>query len=233
MTQPVQAIVQVAMLEEAQPFLDRAVTVSEPRIVAGVRIFTADFGTYRITLAVSGIGLVNAAQAATTLLAEHPYGVPLISAGTAGGVASHTSVGDVIVGVDIFNLEADAQAFGYQLGQVPGMPTHYESTEALVDAIRDVAHAHPVRFAGIGSGDKFVTSDNAHRIRAQFDGIDAVDMESVAIAQVAYRHGSQFVTVRAVSDLCAPDGTEFLTHLDGAAERSADVVLGALAQLQR
>ncbi len=231
MTNAVRAIVQVAMLEEAQPFLDRAVTVSDEEIVAGVRMYSVDFEDFRITLAVSGIGLVNAAQAATTLLAAHPHGVPLISAGTAGGVAARAAVGDVIVGTHLFNLEADAQAFGYELGQVPGMPTHYESAEALVSTVRGLENVHPVRFAGIGSGDKFVTSEHAHRIRSQFDGIDAVDMESVAIAQVAYRHGSPFVSVRTVSDLCAPDGTEFLTHLDGAAERSADVVLATIAQL--
>jgi adenosylhomocysteine nucleosidase len=34
-----------------------------------------------------------------------------------------------------------------------------------------------------------------------------------------------------VSDLCAPDGTEFLTHVDDAALRSARVVIAAIGSL--
>ncbi len=233
MTSAVHALVQVAMLEEAQPFFDRADQMSEPHEAAGIRTVDLMVGDTRIALAISGIGLVNAAQSATALLTRYPAGIPLISAGTAGGVGVNTAVGDVIISADVINLEADARAFGYQLGQVPGMPAHYQGSAALAEAALTGEHAYPVRVAGMGSGDKFVTAEHAHRIRADFGQIETVDMETVAIAQVAYRFGAPFVSIRAVSDLCAPDGSEFLTHLDGAAERSAVVVLAAIAALPR
>lgn len=228
----VDAIVQVAMLEEAQPFIDRADTASPPTNIAGAQTHTLSFGELRISLVISGIGLVNAAHAATAALLSHEPTTPIISAGSAGGVGPTTSVGDVIVSTLLINLEADARAFGYALGQVPGMPAHYEADAALADAAMKSGHTQPVRRGGIGSGEKFVTSEHAHRIREDFPQIEAVDMESAAIAQVAHRLGHPFVSIRAVSDLCAPDGTEFLTHLDGAAERSTAVTLAALRHLR-
>jgi len=51
------------------------------------------------------------------------------------------------------------------------------------------------------------------------------------MAQFAHTHGQAFLSVRAISDLCAPDGSEFLTHIDGAADRSAAVVAALLAAL--
>lgn len=228
----VDAIVQVAMLEEAQPFIDRADTVSAPTEIAGTRTHTLTYGELRISLVVSGIGLVNAAHAATAALLNHEPTTPIMSAGSAGGVGPTTSVGDVIVSTLLINLEADARAFGYALGQVPGMPPHYEADAALAEAAINSDHAQPVTRGGIGSGEKFVTAEHAHRIREDFPQVEAVDMESAAIAQVAHRIGHPFVSIRAVSDLCAPDGTEFLTHLDGAAERSTDVTLAALRHLR-
>jgi adenosylhomocysteine nucleosidase len=56
-------------------------------------------------------------------------------------------------------------------------------------------------------------------------------METAAIAQAAFNHGVRFAACRAISDLCAPDSDEFDAHLDGAAERSAAVVLDALPRL--
>ncbi len=88
-----------------------------------------------------------------------------------------------------------------------------------------------LREGTIGSGEKFVTADLALRLRADFPDMLAIDMESAALAQLCHNFGVDFVSVRAVSDLCAPDGTEFLTHVDDAAQRSAQVVTAVVGQL--
>lgn len=221
-------IVQVAMAEEAQPFLDMSDTASDPVDIAGSTHRTLTFGESKMLLVTSGIGLVNAAYAATIALVRYGPDIPMISAGTAGGLSAATRVGDVIISTDLINLEADARAFGYALGQVPGMPALYRGDEALAAQLLAGDHGQPARLGGIGSGEKFVTADLAVELRATFPSLDAVDMESVAIAQVAHKYGATFVSVRAISDLCAPDGDEFLAHLDGAAENSARVVRVAL-----
>lgn len=224
------AVILVAMDEEAAPFLERASEVSEPVVIGGAEHRGIVVGGRTHVLVRTGIGMVNGASAAASAIGR--YGdIHLISAGSAGGLAPGVQVGEVVVSDALVNVAADARAFGYALGQVPGMPASYEGDPELRRALLAARGDLTVREGAIGSGERFVTAEYAHRLRADFPQLLAVDMESAAIAQVAYRHGVRFVSARAVSDLCAPDGTEFLTHIDGAAERSARLVLDALAAL--
>mgnify|MGYP004716237009 CR=1 FL=1 len=222
-------VILVAMDEEAAPFVALASEVSDPMTIGGAvhRGVVVDGRTH--VLVRTGIGMVNGAAAAAGAIGRYGDDVVLISAGSAGGLAAGVNVGDVIVGDSLVNVSADARAFGYELGQVPGMPAAYEGDGELRKALLGAAGDLIVREGGIGSGERFVTADLAQELRADFPRLLAVDMESAAIAQVAHTHGVRFVSVRGVSDLCAPDGTEFLTHVDDAAERSARLVLAGLA----
>jgi len=76
-----------------------------------------------------------------------------------------------------------------------------------------------------------VTEGRARDFRQAFPTVAAVDMESAAIAQFAHVHAMPFVSVRGISDLCAPDGDEFRKHLDDAAARAARVVHGLVVGL--
>lgn len=216
------------MAEEAQPFLDKADSVGDEVVIGGASFRELTFGDRAVALVTSGISTVNAAHAATVAITRYGTGIPIISAGSAGGLSADCRIGDVIISTDVINLDADVRAFGYALGQVPRMPETYLSDAALAEALFTGDHGQPVARGRIGSGEKFAVTHVALKLREDFPEVVAVDMESVAIAQVAYKYGSPFVAVRAISDIAAPDGTEFLTHIDDAAERSARVLLTAL-----
>jgi adenosylhomocysteine nucleosidase len=190
-------------------------------------------GGSTVALRRSGIGFTNATAAVAHCFHDFGSGVPVISVGTAGGLMHGVAIGDVIVGDRYVNLNADATAFGYALGQVPGMPTGYAPDQRLVDLAAASDTGYRLRSATIGSSEVFVTEGRARELRAAFPTVAAVDMESAAIAQFAHVHDMPFVSVRAISDLCAPDGEEFREHLDDAAARAArvvhDVVLGLAA----
>lgn len=253
------AVVLVAMDDEAAPFLELASAAGEPELVGRAEHRRLTLAGRPVVLVRSGIGFVNATAAGAGAIFRYGADVPLISAGSAGGLAKDVAVGDVVLGTRLVNADADARAFGYVLGQVPGMPEAYDAAPGLADAVRRasavagaaeaVAPATggvPVagspaaagavgtavlREGTIGSGEKFVTADLAARLRADFPDVLAVDMESAALAQLCHNFGTDFVSVRAVSDLCAPDGTEFLTHVDDAALRSARLVTAAIGVL--
>lgn len=233
------AVVLVAMDDEAAPFLDLASAVGEPERVGLAVHRHVTLAGRPVVLVRSGIGFVNATSAGASAILRHGPDVPLISAGSAGGLAKDIAVGDVVLGVRLVNADADARAFGYVLGQVPGMPEAYDATPELADAVRRAAAEVPgaadgsltLREGIIGSGEKFATTELALRLRADFPDMLAVDMESAALAQLCHNFDTGFVSVRAVSDLCAPDGTEFLTHVDDAALRSAQVVSAAVGLL--
>lgn len=228
------AVVLVAMDDEAAPFLDLASEVGEPERVGRAVFRHITLAGQPVVLVRSGIGFVNATAAGTSAILRHGVDVPLISAGSAGGLGKDVAVGDVVLGSRLVNADADARAFGYVLGQVPGMPEAYDAAPGLADAVRQAAGTvagQVLREGTIGSGEKFATADLALRLRADFPDMLAIDMESAALAQLCHNFGTEFVSVRAVSDLCAPDGTEFLTHVDDAALRSAQVVTAAVGLL--
>ena len=238
------AVVLVAMPDEEAPFLDRATAVGEP-VSVGLAVHRyIELEGRSVLLVRTGIGLVNAAGAATSAIlesapAEGGPGALVISAGTAGGVGEWVRVGDVVVGTDYINIDADARAFGYVLGQVPRMPASYSASSEAIEAFAKSGHVDDVspstvHFGLIASSYSFVTPERALSIRAALPGTLATDMESVAIAQTSYVHGREFVAVRAVSDLCGPVAhSDFLTHVDDAAERSASAVAALLRQLPR
>lgn len=230
-------IVLVAMEEEARPFLERASDIGEAVAVGGSLHRDVVIDGTALLLVQSGIGFVNAAGAATSaiLRAELIGGRvgAVVSAGTAGGLGPGLRVGDVAVGAEYVNLDADARVFGYRIGQVPGMPASYAGdaqlhARALVGATKRATWSvHSGLFA---SSDSFMTPEKFARIEHDFPGITATDMESIAIAQTCHVHGVPFVSIRGISDLAGPQGAgEFDSNAPAAAERSAEVVLSVLA----
>ncbi|ALE92405.1 hypothetical protein AOC05_08885 [Arthrobacter alpinus] len=230
----IEIVVITAMAEEMTPFLDRASLVGDPEGVGNATHRTAVINGFSVLLVQGGIGLVNAAGAATSSIlvakSDRERTLPplVISAGTAGGLGAGVRVGDVVIGTEHINIDADARAFGYVLGQVPGMPACYPVAPSLVQASAVAPPAHrlgqTVHQGLIVSSYSFVGRDRAERITSQFAHVLATDMESSAIAQTCYVHNAAFLAVRGVSDLCGPASDEdFLTHVDDAAERSAEI----------
>lgn len=230
------------MDDELAPFIDRAEDVGPARQIGNAVHRDAVLGGHPVVLVRTGIGLVNAAGAATTAIleaqnAEGAGSLPLvISAGSAGGLGADVRVGDVVVGTEYINVDADARAFGYKLGQVPGMPDVYPAADALTDAIRS-AHeggSIPVHHGLIVSSYNFVTPARAESITGSFPGALATDMESSAIAQTCHVFGASFLSIRGISDLCGPAAhDDFRDQVDDAATQSANVVISSMDALAR
>lgn len=218
----VDAVVVAAMEEEIAPFEQRADRLAHQRHVGMARSVIATAGGRQILLVRSGIGAVNAATAA--VLAVHAVRTPVVvSAGSAGGLGSGVRVGDVVIGDEYAFAGADASAFGYVPGQIPGMPASYPGAPALVER----AQQRPgVLVGAMVSGDSFVDATNVDEVRARFPRALTADMETAAIAQVCYSFGIPYVAVRGVSDLCGPTaGEDFRLAVDDVAALSADVAL--------
>ena len=191
---------------------------------------------YPVLLVRSKIGGTNAAAALTSvisLVSKQPRLV--VSAGTAGGLKSGIAVGDVCVSTTLAYTDADATAFGYVRGQLPGMPATYSSD----DVARDMAlaaspalnaatptSANAKIYSGqMLAGNSFVTAANVGDTRTAFPEAISTDMESTPLAQVCEAYSLPFISVRGVSDLCGPDaGEDFHIGVDEAAARSAAVV---------
>ncbi|ORC15560.1 hypothetical protein A7979_07470 [Rothia nasimurium] len=233
------AIIQVAMDEEAAPFL----AATEPHGDAyslGEALFyprslTSDTDEFKLLLVRSKIGLVNAASALSVALTLVPTPRVLVSAGTAGGLRADVNVGDLVLGTEYTYADADATAFGYTFGQVPGMPATYATDPSLVAKAEAAAAAYtgagtPL-FGQMLAGGSFVTAHNVKNTRELFPQALSTDMETTALAQVASSRNLPFIAVRGISDLCGPAADQDF-HMDApiVAERSAALTLDIISR---
>ncbi|MCC3270445.1 5'-methylthioadenosine/S-adenosylhomocysteine nucleosidase [Arthrobacter gengyunqii] len=233
-------VILVAMEDELAPFLERAEDVGPARQIGNAIHRDAVLAGHPVVLVRTGIGLVNAAGAATSAILEAQRAggnndrPVVISAGSAGGLGAGVRVGDVVVGSHYINVDADARAFGYKLGQVPGMPEIYPAPESLTESIRlaQSGGTIPMHHGLIVSSYNFVTPARAELITGSFPGALATDMESSAIAQTCFVFGVPFISVRGISDLCGPAAEDdFRDQVDDAATQSANVVTSSLDAL--
>lgn len=200
-------VIAAAMELEMAPFL-AASEVSSSLSVHGQDFHIATFSDRPVMLVRSGIGLVQAAAAAVRALAFcEAEGVKVtryICAGTCGGLAPEVSVRNVLVGTSFTYLHADATAFGYELGQVPGQPAVFSDPSLKFPKIVSLGPDQSIIWGPVGSSDAFVTAANVEDMRERFPEVLAVDMESTAAAQVCFAAEVPFQSVRGVSDLCGP-----------------------------
>lgn len=207
-------IIQCAMEMEAKPFLSEL--PAEHRVEKlGNQEF--HFGP-DCMVAITGIGLANAAAGTARALMLAPEAKLVIAAGTCGGLHKDIEVGDIAVATNAIYSRADATAFGYAPGQVPGMPESYDAAEVQPLNM-------PSKSGRVISADAFITAANVDEAREQFPDAIATDMETAAMAQTCFAAGVPWISLRAVSDLCGPAaGQDF--HIDGelAAQRSFDAV---------
>ncbi|NMA75791.1 MAG: 5'-methylthioadenosine/S-adenosylhomocysteine nucleosidase [Actinomycetales bacterium] len=230
---PGPVLVLAAMPEESAPLharLDAATTLEVP-FTGGVSAVRGSLHGIDTVVVTTGIGIAAATAAATWgILATSPALV--LAAGSCGGLAADVEVGTLIVGESFTYSIADATAFGYVPGQVPGGPERFEAVPAWVDAAERAAlradadgDGRGVRRGLMLSGDAFVTADIAAPMRERFRAALSADMETTASARTAEALGVPFVALRAVSDLCGPAaGQQFHLELDVVAEISARAV---------
>lgn len=219
------AVIVAAMDAELAPFAARCSAVGAAVTVGQASLQLGTLEGHQVLLVRSGIGLVNGASAAVSAL-HRVDPLLVISVGSAGGLAGKVDVGQVVVGSEHTYSAADAVAFGYALGQVPGMPVRYAADASAVARASEIAGV----VTGLcASSDTFVAGDRIDAVRAAFPEAVAVEMEATALAQVCHSFGVGFVSVRGISDLCGVEAAaDHAQTVDAVSAASADVVLALL-----
>lgn len=192
----------IGAMEEEIRLLKQALQHESEQVVAGYTFYQGQLSGQDVVLVQSGIGKVNAAMTVTLL--KQLFDVNLvINTGSAGALGHGLKVGDVVVADQLRHHDADVTAFGYQIGQMAGMPAAYETHSALSDLAAQLyqAKGKQVYRGLIVSGDAFVAGPSQQApIKANFPEALACEMESAAIAQAAYVLKTPCVVIRAISD---------------------------------
>lgn len=224
----------IGAMEEEVELLRSEIQHPSIQTIAGCEFIEGTIDEHTIILVKSGIGKVNAAIATTLLLNKYKPDA-VLNTGSAGGFKEALEVGTVVISDEVRHHDVDVTVFGYELGQVPGLPPAYKADPKLVEiarcAVEEIGqHSHDIGL--IASGDKFM-NDPAYVevVREQFPTMIAAEMEAAAVAQVCYQFGTPFVVIRALSDIAGKESSiSFDEFLPIAARHSTEVVLKALSK---
>lgn len=172
----------------------------------------------------------------TTILLHEFKPDVVINTGSAGGYDEALEVGAVVISDEVRHHDVDVTIFGYEIGQMAGMPAAYKSDERLMKVAEEAVKAVGEHQYGIGlicSGDAFMNDPvRVEAVRHHFPQMKAVEMEAAAVAQVCYQFATPFVVIRALSDIAGKESNiSFDEFLPVAAKHSTQVVLQAIASL--
>lgn len=225
---PLRVAIIGAMDQEVEQ-LKEALTGREHQVIAGFDFYTGQLHGTDVVLLKSGIGKVNAAIG-TALLLYQFQPTCVINTGSAGGFDAELEVGDVVISKEVRHHDVDLTIFGYEHGQLPGMPPAFAPDSLLVDfAEQCIGSMKGMKTVNglIATGDTFM--DKADRVAATrelFPTMKACEMEAAAIAQACHRFDTPFIIIRALSDIAGKESNiSFKEFLETAASHSAEMVM--------
>jgi len=226
----------IGAMEEEVSLLRSKLNYLKTQTIAGFEYYLGEIDGTEIILLRSGIGKVNAAISTTLMLQQYKPDY-VINTGSAGGFHTDLNVGDIVISSSVCHHDVDVTPFGYDLGQVPGMPACFLPNDKLVkaaqnsiDALQEVVHMHGL----IATGDRFMhNAEDVASTRNNFPEMIACEMEAAAVAQACHTFETPFVIIRSLSDIAGKENAvTFEKYLEQAATHSAKVILKMLNQLK-
>ena len=208
----------------------------EEKQIAGLKFYEGMISEKNVVVVQSGISKVNAAMCTQILISEFNVDA-IVNTGVAGALHDELDVLDVVISTEAIEYDVDATAFGYKMGEIPGMDNSiFVADTQLIDSAYNSFDKkelkHKILKGRVVTGDKFV-SDKASkdRLRKEFDGY-CCEMEGGAIAHVASLNKIPFVIIRSISDKA--DGSADMTYnefVNIAATNSKNMVVNMLKKI--
>ena len=187
----------------------------------------------KVVCAVCGVGKVFAAMCAQTMILRyHPECI--INSGVAGGLAEGLGVLDTVIADSVVQHDMDTSPLGDPVGMISGINrVQLPADPALIAEFDAVCKTQGVQhLVGIiATGDQFIASDAKRRWIVETFGAVTGEMESGAVAQVAYINQCPYAILRVISDEADGAATvDFPTFVRAAAKTSSEIVLAWLAR---
>lgn len=195
--------------------------------VSGRDFYEGYLGDNKVVVVQSGIGKVNAAVCAQTLILR--FGATrIINTGVAGNLSSELTINDFVVSTETVQHDFDVSPIGFKRGEIPytGRVTFVADPELraqAVEAVKQVAPASKVLTGRICTGDQFIcTAEQQDAITSQWGGL-CCEMEGGAVAQVCHLNQVPFVIIRVISD--DSDEMGFEQFQEAASRECAEAVI--------
>lgn len=188
-----------------------------------------------VAIVVCGVGKVNAAVCATTLINRYSPTV-IVNSGVAGALSPLVSVGDIVVASKSVEHDMNITALGDKQGEVSfptGKIMYFDCDKAASSLLASVCESIPetkVARGIIASGDIFVSDRKSRLLINDRFGAIACEMEGAAIGHACYCCGVPYCIIRAISDdLNENKGVDFVKFCELAAKKTVEAVRGFVA----
>ena len=196
-------------------------------IISGVEFCCGSIGGKNIVVAQAGVGKVNAAVTAQTMILKYNTKA-IINIGVAGGIEPTLNIGDIVIADRTVEHDMDTTAVGDAPGFITGIDRVYmdcdkEISELMYQVSEDMG-IHTI-YGVVASGDIFVSEDSVrNKIANIFNGA-AAEMEGGAIGHVCTMNNVPFAVLRAMSDCANNDSVvDFPAFAQKAAKTSIEII---------
>lgn len=219
-----------AMEEEIKELLNHLNNEKEQSI-GDMKYYEGNISGNEVVLVQSGIGKVQAGINAAFLINNFDVDF-VINSGSAGGIGDGLHVGDVVLSTGTAYHDAEATAFGYKKGQLPGQPQIFPADKDLLARVREAAIKSDlsVKEGLIVTGDQFIDSKaKIKKIKEIYPDALCCEMEGAAVGQVAHDFSVPYLVIRAMSDVGDEEASQsFDEFIIEAGKRSAKMILTLL-----
>ena len=218
----------IAMESEAEILL-RDAEIIRTLTVSGKAIYIGKAYGKEFALCLCGVGKVNAARTAQTLIDSYNVNY-VINVGSAGAVNPTLNIKDIVIGESLIQYDFDITGIGdYEKGEICDVGRYIECDKDLVNKFSQILSSvdkdYNIYVGKIGTADYFCSDhEKGKQINNEF-GVECVEMEGAAIAQVCYLDKIPFIVIRGISDTINGDNKiDFHTYLELASEQVALII---------
>lgn len=216
----------IAMPQELAPY-KKHITTSEK--IFGKEFHYGKIGNKDIVICLSGIGKVNAAFA-TTLIIDKFKPELVINTGVSGGLGRLKPY-DMVIADKVVQHDVDTTALGDPKGKVSTVDKIFFETSKKHNELTK-KYLHNAYVGTVACGDQFIADKElCKQITNDFDAI-ACDMESGAVAQIAYITQTDVVIIRGISDGADEDApVDFLTMVNEISQKTYKAIKEVIEKL--
>lgn len=202
--------------------------------ISGIDFYNGKINNTEVVVAVAGVGKVNAAVTAQTMILKYDVDA-LVNIGVAGGLEPSLKIGDIVIADRVVEHDMDTTPLGDAPGFITGLDKIYmHCDKKLIDAFHgatDELGIHTI-IGTIASGDQFIsTQEQRKKIVDIFNGA-AAEMEGASIGHVCTMNNIPFCVLRAISDGANDDShMDFPTFCKMAVKNSIEIIKLVLSRV--
>ena len=127
----------IGAMDEEVAMLKEKLTEVQVETKAAMDFYKGKLEGKDVVVVRSGIGKVNAAMCAQ-ILSDIYHADHVINTGIAGSLKAEINIGDIVLSTDALQHDMDAQAFGYEPGQIPRVDTlSFKADENMISLAKE------------------------------------------------------------------------------------------------